>query len=457
MKRRDNNRGFTLVELIIAVAILAIVISPLFANFIQSSKMNLAGRKNLNAMNLAQDMMEGMSGYKGDEIDQLVQAVVKDPTNAKPLNGTIFPATATCGAVQVLTGTDYAYADADPDTVPDKTKKYGYKFTDVVTVTGEEHNTYNVELLIDPTGTDQEKFNNKELADISEVNQYYDAIFTQESSEVDSAITWLRGKSSDQSIPEESYKGNINRITYITIKNSGTETAPNYSVGVKREYRVANPSNFGLTDDDVCIYNTENISRMESDKLPRSVYFYFEGMEGASYVDLMGSGDPNETIKVINTTGEDIKVYLIRTQKINPDGTPADATYQPAYSDLFGCKVEIESTSMTGAATENVEVVSNLRFDLCPTSEECNVRDVDENNQAIAGVTLPDGYSINGYKKYRADYYYNGALVTEDLYQKKFHDGYPSDEKNTIYKVVINIYEAGTGKKVATYDGGLSN
>ena len=31
------------------------------------------------------------------------------------------------------------------------------------------------------------------------------------------------------------------------------------------------------------------------------------------------------------------------------------------------------------------------------------------------------------------------------------------DLKNTIYKIVINIYEAGTDKKVATYDGGVSN
>ena len=65
--KKKKNQGFTLVELVIAIVILAIAVSPLLANFIQSSKMNLKSRKQLNALNLAQDIMEGMSQYTAQE------------------------------------------------------------------------------------------------------------------------------------------------------------------------------------------------------------------------------------------------------------------------------------------------------------------------------------------------------------------------------------------------------
>ena len=75
MKKKKDNKGFTLIEVVIAVVILAIVVSPFVGNFIQSSKMNLESRKNLNAMTLAQDMIEGMSSYNAtDLLDVLKKA-----------------------------------------------------------------------------------------------------------------------------------------------------------------------------------------------------------------------------------------------------------------------------------------------------------------------------------------------------------------------------------------------
>ena len=53
MGKSKNNKGFTLTELIIAVAVLGIVISPLVANFIQSARINKKARISLNATNMA--------------------------------------------------------------------------------------------------------------------------------------------------------------------------------------------------------------------------------------------------------------------------------------------------------------------------------------------------------------------------------------------------------------------
>ena len=60
-------------ELVIAVAILGIVISPLIANFIQSAKLNRKSKISLNATNMAQDIMEGTSAYSAEEFIKMFQ------------------------------------------------------------------------------------------------------------------------------------------------------------------------------------------------------------------------------------------------------------------------------------------------------------------------------------------------------------------------------------------------
>ena len=52
------NQGFSLVEVIIAIAILAIVALPLFSSFAQSVKTNAKAREIMNATNLAQNVVE---------------------------------------------------------------------------------------------------------------------------------------------------------------------------------------------------------------------------------------------------------------------------------------------------------------------------------------------------------------------------------------------------------------
>lgn len=64
------NQGFSLVEVIIAIAILAIVALPLFSSFAQSAKTNAKAREIMNATNLAQNIVEeikadGVIAYSG--------------------------------------------------------------------------------------------------------------------------------------------------------------------------------------------------------------------------------------------------------------------------------------------------------------------------------------------------------------------------------------------------------
>lgn len=74
VKRRNNTRklnkdaGFSLLELLIAVVILAIIVIPLLNLFLSSNKLNIRSRQTLRATTAAQDIMEGLKAYNMEEI-----------------------------------------------------------------------------------------------------------------------------------------------------------------------------------------------------------------------------------------------------------------------------------------------------------------------------------------------------------------------------------------------------
>ena len=59
-KQRLDNRGMTLVELLIAIVILAIITVPLLHAFVSAARVNMDSRKRLRLTTVAQDVMEGL-------------------------------------------------------------------------------------------------------------------------------------------------------------------------------------------------------------------------------------------------------------------------------------------------------------------------------------------------------------------------------------------------------------
>lgn len=63
-----NNAGFSLVELLIAVIILAIIVIPFSRSFVVSARMNGNSRRLQRATTVGQDIVEGLKAYNIDEI-----------------------------------------------------------------------------------------------------------------------------------------------------------------------------------------------------------------------------------------------------------------------------------------------------------------------------------------------------------------------------------------------------
>ncbi|MBP3475585.1 MAG: prepilin-type N-terminal cleavage/methylation domain-containing protein [Lachnospiraceae bacterium] len=69
-QKLNKNAGFSLVELLIAITILAIIVIPLLNVFLTSNKLNIKSRQTLRATTMAQDIMEGLKAYNIDELKE---------------------------------------------------------------------------------------------------------------------------------------------------------------------------------------------------------------------------------------------------------------------------------------------------------------------------------------------------------------------------------------------------
>ena len=68
VQQLNKNAGFSLLELLIAVTILAIITIPMLHMFVTSARINGKSRITLRATVLAQDIVEGLKAYHIDEI-----------------------------------------------------------------------------------------------------------------------------------------------------------------------------------------------------------------------------------------------------------------------------------------------------------------------------------------------------------------------------------------------------
>jgi prepilin-type N-terminal cleavage/methylation domain-containing protein len=67
-KRKKHTAGFTFVELIVAVAIMAVALTPIMSALVMSSRMNLKGRRKEQALTVAQNLMEGVKAFGITEV-----------------------------------------------------------------------------------------------------------------------------------------------------------------------------------------------------------------------------------------------------------------------------------------------------------------------------------------------------------------------------------------------------
>ena len=63
-KKKKSNRGFTLVEVLVAAAILSLVVTPILSSYVMIAKVNAQSRRKLSATSIANCVMESVKAFE---------------------------------------------------------------------------------------------------------------------------------------------------------------------------------------------------------------------------------------------------------------------------------------------------------------------------------------------------------------------------------------------------------
>ena len=424
-KKKVNNKGFSLIELLIAIAILAVIVTPIFTSIVTSMKINKPADDLLNETAVAQTVMEGMQNMTLEEIAEQFS----DVTNAGAqlsfmpagMGGTVHKEfqnsfTLNNGTYvfnKLTTGNVYTFGVAD---VVYDNKKYDVK------VTLDASDYYKT-----PTET-TEKYNDKLYVDLADYDSKYDGLYVQ-SSNVNSemcsklavkCVTANNQKTADD-IAEEADRiitVNINSTPVAGSTDPLIEAEVNYRLEVPQEYVGTGVDNWEGQKYTGLYKNTKDTSVK-----PRNLYILY---------------NPN-----YNSVNNHIRDHIVIN---NPNNIPVTV-----YLIKQSCVEEFEQSASETKYRVDIKVVEGAKGSEYATKLRTNV-----------GYNLYDLLKTNTYKEeiLQAQLVYEcaGASYPEDIYAitEKITGG--SNETVRIFKKKVEVYPSGSyannfsGAPLATLD-----
>ena len=435
---KRNHKGFTLVELLIAVVILAVVVIPLANNFVLSAKINQKSKKVLNGTTMIQNVMEGMNAYTIEEI-----IMNFENHNAVSSNTLAF-------LPKGISVSNYGELDVSGNSIKfDKTKpisesQYGEfdisgNVVDIKSPADNKYmlfaqnvkqgkNLFDLRFTIDAstyvaptTGTPvagKTYYNSDTMTNIASLNPVYDCSYTEEGSEFRDICAEF-AKKSTTSTPTLTFRAHLKRTMKILIKDVGTPVAPDISVDVINDYTCEDPATYGIASAD----NSQQkahlglFSSSVNGKDPRNIYIYYRGNYESKWNKVL------DNIEVTNTSGKPVTVYLVRVN---------------IQDDIFAIPTKSLDPGDPGPITEadygvNVRLIdTNLKTTICS-----NLRN-DISQDKISAETVT-----------RANFYLGNSLnkMTPDEYKKSVNVLSNQTEKDIIHTVKIEIFEPGAAIK----------
>ena len=294
----NDNSGLSIVEVLVAVAILAIVFVPLLKTFTQASTINARAQKLQNVTSLAEGVMEDVKGKSIQELHDL--AVERADVSFLPLDK------------------DGTLKKGNLNNVPPYTVTYenvtatqGITYDAVVTIATENYK--NKTKGADDIG-DVSDANIRELPQINKVDSNRNAVLSWELNKYDNkALENLAAENSvtgsDIATLKDSYKNTAEKYINIEIKED-TDTSST-KVSCEVEYKTGkNASDKSLK---YLVYTGYFVEPLASEPAGPNIYLFYTLSEnvkdGASNI-----ADPikKENIKIEDkTTGKRHNVYFI--------------------------------------------------------------------------------------------------------------------------------------------------
>ena len=395
----NDNSGLSIVEVLVAVAILAIVFVPLLKTFTQASTINSKAQKLQNVTSLAEGVMEDVKGKSIQELHDL--AVERADVSFLPLDK---DGTLTKGNLNNVPPYTVTYENV--------TATQGITYDAVVTIATENYK--NKTKGADDIG-DVSDANIRELPQINKVDSNKNAVLSWELNKYDNkALENLAAENSvtdsDIATLKESYKDTAEKYINIEIKED-TDTSST-KVSCEVEYKTGkNASDKSLK---YLVYTGYFVEPVGSGVSGPDIYLFYTLTEkvkdGAGYIS-----EPikKENIKIEDkTTGKRHNVYFIVQDGINE------------LSTINGSEVTI---NVSGSGYS--ETISYNKTSIIPDAITL-----------LAGASTPDDESDDVY-------------FFSNLKDKNGNSGelFNSKSKDRIYYVTVEIKEHGKSEVLGTY------
>ena len=368
--RRLNDRGMTLVELLIAIVILAIIVVPLLHSFVSSARVNMDARKKLKITTTAQDVMEGL---RADTLEDLAlqiyfhdgvssNGVVRDGfhiIDKDLVKGTMSENRCVInpnGSVDNFTAvSDTAVSDDDKpciestnggETYEFKRKddgKYYFYMTDV-TVENVGTPNYKVDVLIsadadyyrDPSSisVNSARHNGTPLVDISDMNSLKDFVF---------------------SINEKEMLDNINAANYTSYSLKDTKvtvsiTLEKKNIGGNDKIQATVSSKLQALANSA---HYDESNQVVTRDMVRNIYLFYSPTYNG---EISGTTVP-DVINITNNDKCDNNFYIVKQY----DDAIASSGFMEAYENNYKCSIKITESGETDCHTK---IRTNLDYNL---------------------------------------------------------------------------------------------
>lgn len=299
----NDNSGLSIVEVLVAVAILAIVFVPLLKTFTQASTINARAQKLQNVTSLAEGVMEDVKGKSIQELHDL--AVEREDVSFLPLDK---DGTLTKGNLNNVPPYTVTYKNV--------TATQGITYDAVVTIAADKYKN---------TDRRDERKAGKDIGDVSDANIRELPQINKVDSNKNAVLSWELNKYDNKALENLAAENSVSGSDIATLKELYKKTAEKY---INIEINEDSETSSTKVSCEVEYKTGKNASDKSLKYLVYTGYFVEPADSGASGPDIylfytltekVKDAEPikKENIKIEDKTGKMHNVYFIVQDGIN--------------------------------------------------------------------------------------------------------------------------------------------
>lgn len=360
-RKRKNNKGFTLVEILIAVAIIAVVVAPILKGMVVSMKVNNRADRIQKETGVAQGIMEGMSGLSLEEL-----ALSLGGNSTDPLDFLTMPAGAHKEFPSSPSEACITSKTVDGNTTYEFTKNSSNVYYFGIENVEYDGKKYDVRIKLDASdyynlkkATPTPGYNEVDYVDISNYDETQDGLYVY--SEKDDSQVAQQIAQESSAMGQTLTVTDVFRVGSRTIRikvykttekdNNGADVTIT-KVDMTSEWQV--PSTYvaeGSINQAVSATTTIFNSRKDDPKELRNLYFLYN----PNYKSLSTSSTVRDKIIIENEENIDMNFILVKQNSVE------EATMKNSENMYH---MELESVCATTDGSDPTHIRTNLGYNL---------------------------------------------------------------------------------------------